>query len=55
MGEEAHRQFVGFKETGALLAPSNPGGKIAYLALHAPYDWTGEFINVTDERLPAAW
>lgn len=55
MGETTYAQFVNFKETGALLAPSVPANKIAYLALHAPMEWSGEFINVTSEQLPETW
>ncbi|KAI9097300.1 hypothetical protein DFS34DRAFT_642962 [Phlyctochytrium arcticum] len=51
MGEESHRLFLSFKEDGKLLSPDVPGYVIAKLALEAPKDISGQFINWSDERL----
>lgn len=53
MSAAGYAKFVGYHEAGELVSPFDVGHKLAALALHAPHEWTGEFINVTEERLKA--
>lgn len=55
MGQEAHDRFVSLKSDNKLLAPAVPGNKIAYLVLNAPQEWTGELIDVSEERAKETW
>jgi NAD(P)-dependent dehydrogenase (short-subunit alcohol dehydrogenase family) len=43
--------FVGLHRDGQLLPPEAPGRAIALLALHAPHEWSGEFIKWNDKRI----
>ena len=51
MTVEKHRQFVQYHEQGVLLPPEKPGRALALLALHAPHEWSGEFIEWDAERV----
>ena len=46
--------FRELKATGRLLDPSVPAGKIAWLALRAPSDLSGVFLDVDDPRIGKA-
>ncbi|KAI8822627.1 uncharacterized protein EV422DRAFT_524787 [Fimicolochytrium jonesii] len=52
MGEEGRQRFVGLFERGELLKPETPGSAVARLALSAPRELNGLFVNWDDERLP---
>ncbi|KAL2918178.1 hypothetical protein HK105_202105 [Polyrhizophydium stewartii] len=49
-----HSRFIQLKEEGGLLDPSQPGSAIACLALYAPHELSGQFINWNDARVPIA-
>ena len=51
MSAEGYAKFVGYHGSGALISPFIVGQILAALALYAPHEWTGEFINVTEDRL----
>jgi NAD(P)-dependent dehydrogenase (short-subunit alcohol dehydrogenase family) len=53
MPEESHAFFVSLFEKGKLLPPGVPGRVIAYLALNAPHEWTGECLSWNDEKIKA--
>lgn len=52
MPPEVHRQFIEQYEQGRLLPPERVGRAIAWMALNAPHEWSGEFIEWNDSRLP---
>ena len=51
MTPEKTAYFRELKATGQLLAPQVPAGKIAWLALHAPPDLSGTFLDYDDPRI----
>ncbi len=51
MPETIHQKFINIYTQGKLLAPELPGRAIANLALHAPHEWSGEFIQWDDEKV----
>ena len=51
MPEGAHARFVAYYEQGELLPPEVPGMALAIVALHAPPEWSGEFIAWDEERV----
>lgn len=53
MAPEQYAAFVESHATGQLLAPKQPGSALAALALHAPNDWSGDFVGWNDERVAA--
>lgn len=53
MPEGAHARFVAYHEQGDLLPPEVPGMALAIMALHAPREWSGEFIAWDEERVQA--
>lgn len=53
MQDEDYRRFMNFHANDELLPPDVPGLSIAVLALYAPMEWSGEFINWNDERVNA--
>lgn len=53
MPESEHARFVRYHEAGELLAPEKPGLALAVLALHAPIDWSGEFLSWDDPKVTA--
>jgi hypothetical protein len=42
------------KESGKLEAPEIPGRAIAWLALHGPREYNGEFLTYDDPKVAAA-
>jgi NAD(P)-dependent dehydrogenase (short-subunit alcohol dehydrogenase family) len=53
MPAERHARFVRLHAEGELLPPQVPGRALALLALHAPHEWSGEFIQWDDARIEA--
>lgn len=53
MPPESHQKFQNYYESGQLLAPDVPGRALAALALHAPRDWSGDFVAWDEERVQA--
>ena len=53
MPESAHARFVAYHEQGELLPPEVPGMALAIVALHAPAEWSGEFVAWDEERVQA--
>jgi NAD(P)-dependent dehydrogenase (short-subunit alcohol dehydrogenase family) len=51
MPEESHALFVSLFERGKLLPPDVPGKAIAFLALNAPHEWSGECLAWNDEKV----
>jgi len=51
MTPEKIAYFKGLKEAGQLLDPGIPASKIAWLALHAPPDLNGAFLDYDDPRI----
>ena len=51
MPPEQLAYYVNFKERGELEPPENPGRAIAWLALHAPEEFSGEFLDYDDPRI----
>ncbi|MCA9971403.1 MAG: SDR family NAD(P)-dependent oxidoreductase [Anaerolineales bacterium] len=46
-----HAYFVSLHHEGKLLPPDEPGRALAFLALHAPRSWSGEFVQWDDHRV----
>ncbi|MCP4426888.1 MAG: SDR family NAD(P)-dependent oxidoreductase [Chloroflexi bacterium] len=53
MPVESHAKFLTLHEEGELLPPELPGRALAALALRAPREWSGEFLNWNEERVQA--
>ena len=51
MPSESYQKFRHYHETGDLLPPDVPGRALAVLALHAPHDWSGDFVAWDEERV----
>jgi NAD(P)-dependent dehydrogenase (short-subunit alcohol dehydrogenase family) len=51
MTPQDHRRFVGYHEGGELLSPEKPARALVALALHAPQEWSGEFLSWDDEKV----
>ncbi len=51
MGESNYNRLYGLYEKGQLLPPDQPGKAIAVLALHAPYEWSGQTIQWDDAQV----
>ena len=51
MTQDKWKNFVNLKEQGQLEPPEVPGRVAAWLALHAPKEWSGEFLQYSEERL----
>ncbi|KAI9188295.1 hypothetical protein H9P43_002686 [Blastocladiella emersonii ATCC 22665] len=47
----AHAWFVGAHKDGKLVPPEVSGHVAAQLALHAPKEWSGEFIDWEDDKV----
>ncbi|HYN87888.1 MAG TPA: hypothetical protein VER55_05140 [Ardenticatenaceae bacterium] len=54
MHAELHDHFVGLKREGKLQLPERPGLTLAWLALGAPAEMSGETVWTDDERVGAA-
>jgi NAD(P)-dependent dehydrogenase (short-subunit alcohol dehydrogenase family) len=53
MPEQTYDRYVRLHQEGALLSPELPGRALAVLALHAPHEWSGEFIAWDEDRVQA--
>jgi hypothetical protein len=53
MPASEHARFEAYLEEGELLPPEQPGRALAALALHAPLEWSGEFIRWDEDRVVA--
>ncbi len=53
MAEADYRKFADLSAEGRLLPPELPGKSAAVLALYAPHELSGEFINWDDARVLA--
>lgn len=53
MEPEERARFVRLHEEGALQPPEVPGRALAVLALHAPHDWSGQFVSWDDGAVQA--
>jgi NAD(P)-dependent dehydrogenase (short-subunit alcohol dehydrogenase family) len=53
MPAEDHAQYVRFYQDGELLQPELPGRALAALALYAPAEWSGDFIQWDEDRMEA--
>ena len=53
MQAEQHARYLEYKKSGKLLDPAYVGRIVAALALKAPKAWSGEFIDIRDERVQA--
>ncbi|MDX1615348.1 MAG: SDR family NAD(P)-dependent oxidoreductase [Candidatus Promineifilaceae bacterium] len=53
MTKADHERFIRFQEKDQLLDPTIPGRVLAYLALRAPAEWSGEFLSWDDEKVQA--
>ena len=51
MPEDEHRRFVDAHEKGELRSPDAVARAIVALALHAPHEWSGEFLTVDDSKV----
>ena len=51
MPAESYQRFVTYHEQGELLPPEKPGRALALLALYAPHEWSGEFLEWDEERV----
>jgi hypothetical protein len=51
-GERIHlERFKVLKPENRLEPPALPARAVAYLALHAPRSWSGQFLDYDDERI----
>lgn len=53
MTDDQYERFVSYHERGELQPPEKPGRALAVLALYAPRELSGAFVNWTDERVTA--
>jgi NAD(P)-dependent dehydrogenase (short-subunit alcohol dehydrogenase family) len=51
MAQADHQRFVKHFEKGELEPPERPAAALAVLALAAPHDWSGQFINWDDPQV----
>ena len=51
MAQADHQRFVRHYEKGELEPPERPAAALAVLALVAPHDWSGQFINWNDPQV----
>jgi NAD(P)-dependent dehydrogenase (short-subunit alcohol dehydrogenase family) len=51
MQADDYQKFVQYHSDGKLLPPELPGRALALLALYAPHQWSGEFIQWDDGRI----
>jgi NAD(P)-dependent dehydrogenase (short-subunit alcohol dehydrogenase family) len=51
MPDDVYRRFVRYHQNGELLPPEVPGRTLAILALHAPNDWSGEFLSWDEDKV----
>jgi NAD(P)-dependent dehydrogenase (short-subunit alcohol dehydrogenase family) len=53
MTDSEYQRFVDYHANDDLLPPELPGRAVAALALHAPSEWSGEFIRWNDDQVQA--
>lgn len=53
MPAERHQRFVRLHQEGELLPPEKPGRALAVLALYAPREWSGEFVQWDEQKVAA--
>lgn len=53
MPAETHQRFIHYHENSDLLPPEQPGRALAVLALSAPREWSGEFVQWNEEKVAA--
>ena len=51
MSSEQVAYYQSLKTEGELEPPSVPARSLAWLSLHAPRDWSGQFLNYDDPRI----
>lgn len=51
MSAEQYTYYQGLKERGELEPPEVPARSIAWLALYAPHEFSGDFLNYDDPRI----
>jgi hypothetical protein len=51
MSAEQNAYYQGLKERGQLEPPEVPARSIAWLALHGPHEFSGDFLNYDDPRI----
>jgi NAD(P)-dependent dehydrogenase (short-subunit alcohol dehydrogenase family) len=51
MGPEQVAYYQSLKTEGKLEPPAVPARSMAWLALHAPHDWSGQFLNYDDPKI----
>ncbi len=51
MPAEQYAYYQGLKERGELEPPEVPARSIGWLALNAPHEWSGDFLNYDDPRI----
>lgn len=51
MPKAVHDRFMNYHTNGELLPPDLPGQALAFLALYAPQEWSGEFLNWDEEKV----
>jgi NAD(P)-dependent dehydrogenase (short-subunit alcohol dehydrogenase family) len=53
MNSADHQRFLSYFAEDQLMSPELPGTALAVLALHAPHEWSGEFITWNELRVQA--
>jgi len=53
MTPDEHDRYVALKREGRLLSPEEPARGLAWLALHAPTELSGQLLRYDDERVRA--
>lgn len=51
MTESDHQHFVSLHDQGQLISPETSARALIALALHAPNEWSGEFLSWDDEKV----
>lgn len=51
MPKAVHDRFLAYHANGELLPPDLPGQALAFLALYAPHEWSGEFLSWDDDKV----
>ena len=51
MAPEQMAYYQSLKTEGKLEPPAVPARSIAWLSLHAPRDWSGQFLNYDDPQI----
>ena len=51
MPPETHERYTRMHREGQLLPPEVPGRALAVVCLHAPWEWSGDFISWDEEKV----